>query len=265
MRRPPVLWAVLAVLLWLTPAGCRATPTAPLTVLAASSLTDAFGETATAFAAAGGEPVQFSFAGSQTLRTQIEFGAAADVFASADPEHVAQLAAQGLVLADTVTVFAANQLVIALPRANPGGITGFADLARPGVKLVLAAEEVPAGVYARQLLVNLADHPDAGPDFAVRALGNVVSAETNVRQVVTKVQLGEADAGIVYASDITPAVADALTVIPVPPADNVAATYALAVLTASRRPEAARAFVAFVVSAEGQAVLQRWGFTPVDR
>ena len=150
-------------------------------------------------------------------------------------------------------------MVVIPPAANPGQVNRLQDLARPGVKLILAAEAVPAGEYSREALRRLSGAGEFGPDFAARVLRNVVSEEDNVKGVVAKVQLGEADAGIVYVSDVTPAVRRAVRNIPIPDADNVVADYPIAVLAGARHRDAARAFVDFMLSAEGQRLLERHG------
>ena len=181
--------------------GCAAAPGAAseatgLTVFAASSLTEAFSEIGAGYRE--GHPdvaLTFSFGGSQTLRTQIEAGAQADVFAAASSREMDGLVAGGMVQAATPQVFLTNKLVVLLPAANPAGVLQLQDLVKPGLKLVLAAQEVPVGNYARQSLEKM--NAEFGADFSERVLANVVSNEDNVRQVVAKVQLGEADAGIV--------------------------------------------------------------------
>jgi molybdate transport system substrate-binding protein len=232
-----------------------------LTVFGAASLTNAFEEIGKAFEAANpGVTVEFNFAGSQTLRTQIEQGAHADVFASANSKEMDALVAGDFVLADSAKIFLTNQLVVIMPADNPAGLTALADLTRPGLKIVLAAREVPVGNYALQVL----DKLDAalGTGFKEKVLANVVSYENDVKQVVAKVQLGEADAGMVYSSDAV--AAPELQKIDIPVENNVVAQYPLAVLTHSRNPELAQAFIAYVLSADGQAVLQKWGFLPVQ-
>jgi molybdate transport system substrate-binding protein len=234
-------------------------PSGSLTVFAAASLTDAFGEMGEAFEAANpGVSVAFNFAGSAALRAQIEEGAPADVFASANTSHMDQLHDAGL--AGAPAVFAHNSLVVIAPNDNPGGIETLADLAKPGLKLVLAADAVPAGGYARDMLAKADGDPAFGAGFSEAVLANLVSNESNVKQVVTKVALGEADAGIVYGSDVTAAVAPDLQTIEVPAAVNVVADYPIAVLSESDHPEAAREFVDFVLSVEGQTILAKWGF-----
>ena len=232
-----------------------------LTVFAAASLTDAFDEIGTDFEAAHpGVTVTFNFAGSQALRTQVEQGAQADVFASANTKEMDLLVTKNLVIADSVQIFLTNRLVVIIPAKNPGGIKELADLAKGGLKLVFAAKEVPVGNYSLQAL----DKLDAtlGNGFKVEVLANIVSYENDVKQVVAKVQLGEADAGIVYLTDTV--AAPELQKLDIPRESNVIAEYPLAVLTQSKDPELAQAFVDYVLSANGQSILQRWGFLPVE-
>lgn len=234
--------------------------TGSLTIFAASSLTDAFGEMKTALEATNpGTSITFNFAASSALRTQLAQGAQADLFASADTAQMSA-AQQGRLLAGDPTIFVRNTPVIIVPANNPRGITSAADLAKPGVKLVLAAKEVPIGNYARQIIAKMSQDPTYGADFSTKALANLVSAEVNVRQVVAKVQLGEGDAGIVYASDVTPAVRSQFVIIPIPKNVNVIAEYPIAVLRGSPNESGARAFIAYLLSAAGQATLRKWGF-----
>jgi molybdate transport system substrate-binding protein len=229
-----------------------------LNVFAAASLTDAFTEIGRNFEAAHpGVVVVFNFAGSQALRTQIEEGAPADVFASANQTEMDALVTDSLVAQDASQVFLTNQLVVILPANNPAGLGKLEDLARPGIKIVLAAEEVPVGKYARQALDEM--NGQFGSDFKDKVLANVVSNEDNVRQVVAKIQLGEADAGIVYTSDAV--AAPDLKTIEIPPELNVIAKYPIAALSKSANSDLAKAFIDYVLSPEGQAVLQKWGFT----
>ena len=230
-----------------------------LTVYAAASLTDAFSEIGKAFETAHPDvDVAFNFAGSSALRTQIEEGAPADVFASANTTHMDALVEAGL--AADATVFVHNTLVVITPRDNPADLATFADLKNPGLKLVLAAAEVPAGGYAREMLANAEADPEFGAGFSDAVLANLVSNESNVKQVVAKVQLGEADAGIVYGSDVTPDVAANLHTIPVPDTVNVVADYPIAALTDADNLKLAQAFVDFVLSLDGQSILASWGF-----
>lgn len=231
-----------------------------LTVFAAASLTDAFTEIGRGFETANpGVTVTFNFAGSQALRTQIEEGAPADVFASANTKEMDALVTGNLVTADVPKIFLSNKLVVILPADNPAGIGKLEDLARSGIKVVLAAEEVPVGKYARQALDQM--NASFGTDFKDKVLANVVSNEDNAKQVVAKIQLGEADAGIVYTSDAV--AAPGLKSIEIPPELNVIAKYPLAPLAASKNAELAARFAAYILSEEAQAVLQKWGFGPI--
>ena len=231
-----------------------------LTVYAAASLAEAFTEMGEAFESSHpGLTVAFNFGGSQNLRTQIEQGAPVDVFASANAREMDALVAQNMVQPGAPKVFLTNQLVVILPGANPAGIASLEDLSQPGLKLVLAAEEVPAGRYAREILEKL--NAMFGADYRDKVLANVVSNEDNIRQAVTKVQLGEADASIVYVSDAV-AVPE-LQRIEIPSEMNVVAEYPLASLAGSSNPDLANDFIEYVLSPEGQATLKKWGFTPV--
>lgn len=245
------------------PAVTPISPTEPrtLNVFAAASLTDAFTEIAENFEAANpGVTVTFNFAGSQALRTQIEEGAPADVFASANQTEMDHLVSAAFVAQDAAQVFLNNKLVVILPAENPAALGKLEDLAGPGLKLVLAAEEVPVGKYARQSLDQM--NGPFGSDFKDKVLANVVSNEDNVKQVVTKVQLGEADAGIVYSSDAV--AAPELKRIEIPAELNVIAEYPVALLVQSANKDLATTFIEYVLSAEGQSVLQKWGFAPVE-
>ncbi|HYK12150.1 MAG TPA: molybdate ABC transporter substrate-binding protein [Gemmatimonadales bacterium] len=232
-----------------------------LTVFAAASLQEPFSALGDSLEhARPGLKVVFNFSGSQTLALQIQQGAPADVFASADDRWMTTVKDSGHVRG-TPRVFAHNQLVVIIPASNPGHIAELADLGRPKVKLVLAAEAVPAGKYARTVLANLSKKPGYGAAFAERVIANVVSNEENVKAVVTKVRLGEADAGIVYGSDATPDV----QTLGIPPDANAIADYPIAVLSRGPDREDAVAFVALVLSPKGQHVLSARGFTPAPR
>ncbi|MBL0348066.1 molybdate ABC transporter substrate-binding protein [Candidatus Villigracilis affinis] len=231
-----------------------------LTVFAAASLTDAFTEIGAAFDAANpGVVTTFNFAGSQSLRTQIVEGAPSDVFASASEKEMDALVAESIVGAGEAQIFLTNELIVILPVDNPAALEDLEDLANPGVKLVLAAEEVPVGEYARQAF----DLMDVffGAGFKDKVFANVVSNEDNVKQVLAKVLLGEADAGIVYLSDVV--TAPELKFIEIPTDLNVIAKYPIAPLAKSKNADLAAKFIEYVLSTEGQAVLARWGFTPV--
>lgn len=235
----------------------RAAPSRTVTVFAAASLNEAFSEIGKAFEAGHpGVNVIFNFAGSPTLRTQIEQGAQADVFASADETNMQQLASEKMV--NISHIFTRNQLIVILPPNNPAGISKLQDLARPGLKLVLAGENVPAGKYARQMLEQM--DTAYGASFEDKALANVASNEEDVKQVVAKVQLGEADAGIVYTSDAI--AAPELKTIEIPAGLNVVAQYPIASLNNSPNATLADEFIAYILSIDGQVILKKWGFLP---
>jgi molybdate transport system substrate-binding protein len=253
----------LTVLIALSACGTLAPTVEPrtLTVFAAASLTDAFGELGTAFETHyPGVSVTFNFGGSQALRTQIEQGAQVDVFASANIKEMDTLVADNLVAAESPQLFLTNQLVVIMPASNSARLQELADLARSGLKLVLAAQEVPVGNYSLQAL----DKLDAafGNGFKDKVLANVVSYENDVKQIVAKVQLGEADAGMVYLSDTV--AAPELQKLDIPAENNVIARYPLAALAQTKNPELSQAFIDFVLSTEGQSILKKWGFLPVN-
>jgi molybdate transport system substrate-binding protein len=227
-----------------------------LRVYAAASLTDAFAEVATTFEKAHhGEAVALSFAGSQVLRTQIEQGAAADVFASADLSHTEALQQQGLL--QPSEPFAHNRVVVVLP-ADGSRVGDLRDLTRPGIKIVVAGSSVPIGRYTTEVLVRLSSGV-YGEGFGAGVRANVVSEETNVRAVLAKVGLGEADAGFVYTSDAASASGRVRT-LEIPERFNVVAEYRIAVLTKSAAVAMARTFVSFVRGSQGQAILAKHGF-----
>ncbi len=233
-----------------------------LTVFAAASLTDAFREIAARFERENpGLRVVLNFGGSPQLRVQIEQGARADVFASANQPQMDLLKRGGLV-AGADRVFARNRLVVIVPKDNPARIERLQDLGRPGVRFVTTHPSVPVGGYTRAALEKMSLAPGFGADFARRVAANIVSEEDNVKQVVAKVQLGEADAGVVYSSDVTPAVRRDVAIIPIPDPYNELAVYPIAVLKNARAPDAARRFVDFVLSEAGQERLVAHGFLP---
>jgi molybdate transport system substrate-binding protein len=226
--------------------GSSAASASEIKVFAAASLTAAFTKLGDDFSAAnGGTKVTFNFAGSQALATQIQQAAPADVFASADIPNMGKV----MDLVNTPRNFASNLLAIVVEKGNPKDVKGLEDLASPDLKVVLAAEEVPAGKYARQLL------DQAGVSVTP------VSQEDNVKAVVTKVSLGEADAGIVYVTDVS-AGGDKVEGVDIPEDQNVVATYPIATVKASKAQDKTQALMDLVLSAEGQQVLKEFGFLP---
>jgi len=222
---------------------CRQKPVGPLTVFAAASLQPAFDK----IAAQLHVDATFNYAGTQTLTAQLTQGAEADVFASADKTHMKTLLDAGLI-AGAPEVFAHNRLEIAVAKGNPKGIHSLADLARPGLVVVLADPSVPAGKYAQQALAkaNVTVHP--------------ASLEPQVTAVLSKVALGEADAGIVYVSDVV--TSQKVQGVPIPDSHNVVADYPIAALKNAQHNSTADAFIAFVLAPAGQSILKAAGFEP---
>lgn len=263
----------LALVIWLlpvwllaacSPAGNPASEpaaTAPaaqeVVVFAAASLTDAFTEMAQAFEAENpGTVVTFNFGSSSQLATQLVEGGQADVFASANERQMAVAIEGGRVVETASTPFVSNRLAVVVPADNPAGITRLEDLSRPGILLVLAVPGVPVRDYTDVIVERL------GSDFSEGFYANAVSEEENVRQVLAKVALGEADAGIVYTSDVTPDVAGQVQQIAIPDEQNEIASYPIAPIADAPHAELAGKLITFVLSDAGQGILSEWGFGP---
>lgn len=234
-----------------------------LTVLAAASLTESFKEMAKLFESqTPNVTVVLSFAGSQALAQQIDQGAPADVFASASKKYMDAAVTSKRVNQDDSRVFVKNGLVVIFPIDNPAGLTSLQDLAKPGLKIDLEDKSVPAGQYTLDFLDKAIQDASFDPAFKDNVLKNVVSYETDVKAVVSKVSLGEADAGVVYLTDYNVA-ADKLGKLDIPAALNTIASYPIAPISDSKNAELARAFVALVLSPAGQAVMTSYGFVTV--
>jgi molybdate transport system substrate-binding protein len=228
-------------------------------VYAAASLTKPLETVKTAYESSHPRTrLTLAFDSSAALRTQIEQGAPADVFLSADLTNPQKLADGGLATGP-VTEFAGNHLAIVVPKANPGSINTPADLARPGVRIVAAGEKVPITVYTNQLLEKLGALPSYPSDFASAYGANVVSREDNVKAIVTKVELAEADAGVVYVTDTIGSTK--LATVEIPPEAGVTATYGGVVVAASALSSGAAAFLSWLAGPDGQAILADFGFT----
>jgi molybdate transport system substrate-binding protein len=228
-----------------------------LTILAASSLTDAFTELANPFEKQNpGTKVRTSFGGSSQLLTQIGQGAPADVFASADEDKMSAAAQNGLVY--DPTPFIRNRPVVIVPRDNPAGIQDLQDLAKPGTRLVLAQDGVPIAEYTKKILANA--NSQYGGDFEQQVLNNVVSRGANVRDSANRVALGEADGTFVYVTDVTSDIRDRVQTIQIPKNLNVIATYPIATLKGSKNTELAQKWIDLVRSDEGQGVMEKYGF-----
>lgn len=255
-RRSRLAVVAIAVAL-LALAGCEhaaASQRVSLSVFAASSLTESFREIEVAFERAHPDvDVGLTLAGSQVLRLQIEHGANADVFASANSEHLDALVSRGAI--GEHYGFARNELVVIVPKANTAAIDSFDDLPRAR-RLVIGADHVPVGRYTREVFERA--RARLGHDFVAALRPRIVSEESNVRLVRAKVALGEADAAIVYRTDTT-GVAN-IRVVPIPEDLNVHALYSIGATTSGAEPELASRFIAFLRAKAGREILQRHGF-----
>lgn len=229
-----------------------------LQVFAAASLTESFTEIATQYQVQHPNvSIKYNFNGSQLLEQQIANGAPADVFASADQTNMKKASAAGLV--ESAKVFAQNRLVVIVPAGNKN-VTTLKDLGKPGVKIDVGAASVPAGKYSQRVLDKMGASPQYGANYEVNVKKNIVSQEENVKAVVQKVQLGEVDAGFVYRTDVTNAVSNKVTVLDIPDNFNVIAQYPIAVTKSAPHSAEAQNFIDYVLSTNGQAVLQKYHF-----
>jgi molybdate transport system substrate-binding protein len=281
-RRVAVLFLIVAALLAACAGGATAAPSAttasgsspsaaasvtpsavaanPLTIYGAASLKGVLDQMKTAWEAENpGSKLTISTDSSGALETQIEQGAPADVFLSADTSNPKKLVDKGLADGGAVN-FAGNVLTIIVPPANPAGVSSPADLAKSGLKVIAAGDDVPITKYAAQAVANLARLSGYPADFVARYTANIASKEDNVKAVVSKIELGEGDAGIVYITDA--AASDKVDTDDVPAEANVPATYAGVVVKASRNQDAAKAFLDWLAGPAGQAILAKFGFLP---
>ena len=266
-RRQAVMTVILSLLL----AACANPSTSPrgplatavqtdLTIFAAASLKGALENAKTAYETDNpGITITLSTDSSSALETQIEQGAPADLFLSADTTNPKKLVDKGLADGDPVS-FAANKLTVIVPADNPAGIASPADLARSGVKVIAAGDEVPITKYATQLIGNLAKEAGYPANFAADYTGNIASKEDNVKAVVAKIELGEGDAGIVYVTDAK--ASTKVVTVGVPDSANIPATYDGVVVKASKNAVAAKAFLDWFAGPDGQAILGGLGFLP---
>lgn len=239
---------------------------AELVVFIAASLTEAFGELGNQFEAMHpGVRIVYNIAGSQQLARQLIQGAGGDIFASANQVQMENVIASGRASPAEVEIFTENQLVVIFPNTNPANIQDLSDLSNPGLRLILAAPEVPAGTYALEYLSKASKVDGLGPEYKQRVLNNVISYEESVRFVLAKVALGEADAGIVYSSDVVGSDGEKVGRLEIPAEYNIVARYPLVILVDSPQPDLARAFVDFVLSPPGQTILADYGFSPVGK
>jgi molybdate transport system substrate-binding protein len=240
------------------PGSASGVSAADLTIFGAASLKGALEQAKVAYESANpGTTLTISTDSSAALETQIEQGAPADVFLSADTSHPKKLVDGGFASGEAVP-FAANKLTIIVPTDNPGGVTSPMDLATSGLKVIAAGDGVPITKYAKQLVTNLAGLSGYPANFDDAYAANVVSKEDNVKAVVAKIELGEGDAGIVYVTDA--AASDKVKAVDVPDEANVPANYEGVVVKASPDQAAATAFLDWLAGAEGREVLQQFGF-----
>lgn len=238
-------------------------PKADLTVFAAASLSSAFNQTKAQFETQHQEAnVVYNFDGSGTLQTQIEQGARPDVFASAATSSMNTLKNEGLMNNSTVVNFAKNKLALIVPKDNPANITSLADLNKTGLKLVVCSNSVPCGKYTVQMLQNLRNTTGYGSDYYNAVIANEKSQEPSATGAVTKIAMGEGDVAVVYASDVQEQYQSRVRIITIPDNLNVIATYPIGVTVSSKNQVLAKAFVDFVVSPDGQAIMAGSHFLP---
>ena len=257
-----VLTMVLVAIYLATSVGFSEEPK-ELTIFTASSLTGAFGEIGQMYRGETNINAVFNFDGSQVLRTQIENGAYADVFVSANTKQMNALKAEGLMNNSSISIFTRNKLALIIPKDNPANIHNLTDLAKPGIKIVIGTKDVPVGDYAMQIINKLGNDSAYGPDYKKKVMANIISQETNVNYVVTKVALGEADVGFAYVSDITENLSAKVDKIEIPDKYNVIAEYPIGILEQSKYPAEAKKFIDLVKSNNGTAILEKYGFSPV--
>ena len=258
MNSVRLVFTLLALLSHAATTGCKSGQNEPtkteLTILAASSLTEALQDLEREFEATHPHlDVKLTFAGSQVLRLQIAQGALVDVFASANESHMQSLVASGHITAPRV--FAQNELAVIVPQENPAGIEAFSDL-HLASRIVIGTSNVPIGIYTRQLLSRAAS--EFGSEFVAKVRQHIVSEEGNVRLVRAKVEMGEADAAVVYRTDA--AASDTVRIVPIPSALNVRASYPIGMGARAPHAREAEQFLAYVLSPSGRDVLRRRGF-----
>jgi molybdate transport system substrate-binding protein len=265
--RNKIAFAAICLILAMTTAmlcSCAEEPK-DLTVFCGAGLAGAFNEIEQLYKNTSGTDtsIEFNFDGVQLLRAQIEQGAYADVLVSANLKHMNALKAEGYMENDTIKIFAENSVAVIIPRDNPANINNLMDLARPGIKISIGTKELPAGDYARQVLDKLANDSEYGPAYKEKVMANIVSEETTVTLIMSRVALGEADAGFAFLSDVSPKMAGKITRIFIPDKYNVMGDFPIGVLKQSKYPQQSRKFIDLVMSAEGQAILKKYGFIPV--
>lgn len=206
-----------------------------------------------------GTKINASYAGTQILFTQIQQGVSADFFLSADLDYAKKAKEEGLI--DSFEPVSSMREVIIVPKGNPAGIKSLENLGTKPVKLVIGVDNVPIGKYTRQVFKNA--NKDYGKDFSKKVLGHVVSNETNTKEVAQKAATGEAGAAIVYVTDVTPGIADKVETVEIPDKYNVTASNYAAVLNDAGNAKLAQDFLDFMLSDDGQKIIQRFKYEPV--
>lgn len=234
-----------------------------LTVFTAASLTGAFGVIGQLYTNETNINVAFNFDGSQSLRTQIDNGAYADVFASSNAKQMNALKRDQLMNNSSIIIFAKNKLSLIVPKDNPANISSLTDLAKPGLKIIMGTKDLPVGDYALQIINRLGNDSAYGPDYKARVMANIISQETTVNYVVTKVALGEADVGFAWVSDVTEDLASRVDKIDILDEYNVIGEYPIGVLKDSKYPAKSQEFINLVTSEQGKAILEKYGFSVV--
>jgi molybdate transport system substrate-binding protein len=267
MRMKIEFFCLLLLLpIYLISFGCGGKPNpdrakSQIVVFAAASLTEAMEDISSRFEADHpGVHVVLNLAGSQQLAQQLVHGAQADVFASANRQQMAVVQADGRIDLEDQTIFAENRLVVVYSHDSNYSITKLADLAQPNLKIIVAAQDVPVGRYSFEFLDRAARDDSLGPIYRQAVIDNIVSYEDNVKFVLTKVALGEADAGIVYVTDIHGENGRDVGMIAIPDQLNPIAQYPIAVLNDSQQARIARSFIEFIISQEGRDILSLYGF-----
>ncbi len=248
--------------IWIPVQTTTAQPSVDVLVFAASSLVNVFTDLSIEYESHHNTQITLNFAGSSTLSAQLQQGAPADIFASANRQQMQSVVDDELIADNDIALFAENELVIIVPSDNPAEIQSALDLTRRGILLALAAPSVPIRDYTDELLDNLSI--EFGDNFVDNVYQNVVSEESNVRQIVARIALGEADAGIVYRTDVTPDLVDDVTIIDLPQGTSPRAEYLIAPLLDAPNYKEAEAFIEFILSDEGRAILHAWGFCSPD-
>jgi molybdate transport system substrate-binding protein len=259
-----IILATIASAVLTTSAAMCAEQPKELAIFTAASLTGAFGEIGRMFENETNNIVSFNFDGSQVLRTQIENGAYADIFVSANMRQMNALKSAGLMNNSSISIFTNNKLSLIIPKNNPGKIHNLIDLAKPGTKIVIGTKDVPVGDYAMQIINKLGNDSAFGPDYKKQVMANIISQETNVNYVVTKVALGEADVGFAYVSDVTEDLAAKIDKVEIPDNYNVVAQYPIGILKQSKYPAEAEEFIELVKSDNGMVILNKYGFMPIE-